>query len=83
MINQSTVDAGKAAKALVEHYEMQMKKANMKTYKILFNGKRYNTKNFSHYEEARAYVRRLVTRLFGSYSDSYTQYGFKVTPINA
>ena len=53
----------------------------MKTYKILFNGKRYNTKNFSHYEEARAYVRRLVTRLYGGYSDSYTQYGFKVEKI--
>lgn len=53
----------------------------MKQYKIVFNGKRYNTKKFYGYEEARAYVRRLVTRLYGSYSDSYTQYGFKVIPV--
>lgn len=53
----------------------------MKQYKIVFNGKRYNTKKFYGYEEARAYVRRLVTRLYGSYSDSYTKFGFKVIPV--
>ncbi len=51
---------------------------DMPTYKILLNNKRYNTKTFNSYELALAYVRRLVTRLQGSYSDSYTQFGFKV-----
>ena len=50
-------------------------------YKILLNNKRYNTKNFSHYEEARAYVRRLITKLQGCYHDSYTQFGFKVERV--
>lgn len=52
----------------------------MKQYKIVFNGKRYNTKKFYDYEEARAYVRRLVTKLYGAYSDSYTEFGFRVQP---
>lgn len=50
-------------------------------YKILFNGKRYNTKTFASYEECRAYVRRLVTRLVGHYHDAYTEFGFKVARI--
>jgi len=44
--------------------------------------KRYNTKSFASYQEAKKYVRRLVTRLHGSYSDTYSQYGFKVMPID-
>lgn len=47
-------------------------------YKILRFGKRFNTKSFESYEEARKYVRRLVTRLTGSYSDSYTSRGFRI-----
>lgn len=47
-------------------------------YKILFNGKRYNNKSFENYEEARKYVRRLVTRLHGRYSDSYSSLGFSI-----
>lgn len=50
-------------------------------YKILFNNRRYNNKVFSSYEEARKYVRRLITRLLGNYSDGYTEFGFKVVPI--
>ena len=53
----------------------------MKQYKITFRNKRYNNKVFSSYEEARKYVRRLVTKLFGSYSDSYSHYSFKVVPF--
>lgn len=57
----------------------------MKQYKIMRQRYddawvRYNTKNFYSYEEARAYVRRLVTKLYGSYSDSYTKFGFRVQP---
>jgi hypothetical protein len=47
-------------------------------YKILRNEKRYNTKTFPSYEEARKYVRRIVTRLTGSYRDSYTGLGFRI-----
>ena len=46
-------------------------------YKILRNGKRYNNKKFCSYEDARKYVRRVVTRLFG-YHDDYTGFGFKI-----
>lgn len=54
----------------------------MKTYKIMreYCGgkwKRYNTKVYQSYEEARKAVRRIVTKLHG-YKDSYTKYGFKV-----
>jgi len=44
--------------------------------------KRYNTKSFATYQEAKKYVRRLVTKLHGKYSDTYSQYGFKVMPID-
>lgn len=54
---------------------------NMPTYKITLNNKRYNTKSFFSYEDARRYVRRLVTKLQGCYSDSYTQFGFKVERV--
>lgn len=50
----------------------------MKSYKILLNNRRYNNKSFSSYEEARRYVRRLVTKLIGKYHDAYTEFGFKV-----
>ena len=44
--------------------------------------KRYNTKTFANYQEAKKYVRRLVTRLTGNYSDTYREYGFKVVRID-
>ena len=53
----------------------------MNQYKILFNNRRYNNKVFSSYEKARKYVRRLITRLLGKYSDGYTEFGFKVVPV--
>jgi hypothetical protein len=43
--------------------------------------RRYNTKSFSDYQEAKKYVRRLVTRLHGSYSDTYSQYGFTIQKV--
>ena len=48
------------------------------TFKILRNGKRYSTKNFPTYEDARKYVRRLVTKVAGMYHDDYTKFGFQV-----
>jgi hypothetical protein len=47
-------------------------------YTIKFLGKRYNNKKFASYEDARKYVRRLVTRVTGAYQDSYTQVGFSI-----
>ncbi len=53
----------------------------MMSFKILRNGKRYNNKVFNTYEEARKYVRRLVTKLAGRYIDGYTQQGFQVVKV--
>jgi len=43
--------------------------------------RRYNTKTFESYQAAKKYVRRLVTRLHGSYSDTYSQYGFTIQKV--
>lgn len=48
-------------------------------YKITRFGKRFNNKSFPTYEEARKYVRRKVTQLFGFYADDYTFAGFSIT----
>jgi hypothetical protein len=48
-------------------------------YKIKLQGKRYNTKNFSSYEEARQYLRRLITKRTGSYKDAFGVFGFSIT----
>lgn len=50
-------------------------------YKILRFGKRFNTKTFDSYESARKYVRRLVTKLDGKYSDGYTSLGFQIATV--
>lgn len=47
-------------------------------YIIKFLNKRYNSKSFPSYEDARKYVRRLVTKLTGSYRDDYTKLGFQI-----
>jgi hypothetical protein len=54
---------------------------NTKMYKILFQGKRFNSKKFCSYEDARQYVRRKVTQLFGGYNDGYTHLGFQIKAI--
>ena len=55
------------------------------SYKIMLefhNGlRRYNTKSFSSYQEAKKYVRRLVTKLYGTYSDTYSEYGFTIQKV--
>lgn len=48
-------------------------------YIIKLFGKRYNSKSFATYEEARKYVRRLVTKLTGTYRDDYSKLGFQIT----
>jgi hypothetical protein len=50
-------------------------------FKILKNNRRFNSKTFQSYEEARKYVRRLVTKLHGMYFDDYTWAGFQVKKI--
>ena len=60
----------------VEHFISNKKYKIMREYcggKL----KRYNTKVYASYEEARKAIRRIVTKLYG-YKDSYTQYGFRV-----
>ncbi len=47
-------------------------------YKIIRNGRRFNTKTYNSYEEARKAVRRLVTRLTGGYRDSFGFAGFAI-----
>lgn len=54
----------------------------MNKYKILLDNRRYNSKTFSSYEEARKYVRRLVTKLFGEYKDGYTSLGFNIAKLS-
>ena len=44
--------------------------------------KRYNTKTFESCQEAKKYVRRLVTQLYGKYYDDYSQFGFKVVRLD-
>lgn len=42
--------------------------------------KRYNSLTFASYEEARKYVRRLVTKLSGGYKDGYSDM-FKIVRV--
>lgn len=42
--------------------------------------KRYNSLTFPDYESARKYVRRLVTKLAGSYKDGYSDM-FKIVKV--
>jgi len=48
-------------------------------YKIMRFGRRFNTKKFATYEDARKHVRRVVTKLVGKYNDDYTAFGFSIT----
>ena len=55
-------------------------------YKIMleyYNGKlkRYNTRSYASYQEAKKHVRRLITKRFGKYSDTYSQYGFTIQKV--
>ena len=52
-------------------------------YKIVLDKRRYNNKTFPTYEEARKYVRRLVTKLVGEYRDDYSWFGFKVVRLGS
>jgi hypothetical protein len=49
-----------------------------KVYIITLDNKRYNSKSWPDYEGARKYLRRLVTRLTGKYSDAYSLLGFTI-----
>lgn len=55
-----------------------MEKEN-KVYIINYLGKRYNSKKFNSYEEARKYARRLITKKFGTYRDGIGELGFTIT----
>lgn len=47
-------------------------------YFIKLGNKRFNTKNFDSYEDARKYVRKLITKRFGSYQDQIGNVGFSI-----
>lgn len=49
-----------------------------KVYVIKLTGKRYNNKTFPSYEEARKYVRKLITKQKGQYFDSISEFGFSI-----
>jgi len=69
-------------KILIHPYNLKyFKEPKKKMYKLMLNGKRYNTKTYNSYEDARKYVRRLVTKKLGAYFDDYTQFGFNIQPM--
>jgi hypothetical protein len=47
-------------------------------YIIKLDGKRFNAKKFGSYEEARKYVRKLVTKRVGKYFDNISLFGFSI-----
>lgn len=48
------------------------------SYIIKFLNKRYNNKVFKTYEDARKYVRKIITKRVGQYNDSIGQFGFSI-----
>jgi hypothetical protein len=49
-----------------------------KVFYIKLGNKRFNSKNFPSYEEARKYVRRIITKRFGAYRDDIGEVGFSI-----
>ena len=49
-----------------------------KVYIIKLDNKRFNSKKFPSYEEARKYVRRLITKRVGTYIDNIGDLGFSI-----
>ena len=47
-------------------------------YIIKLDGKRFNNKLFNTFEDARKYVRKVITKRVGRYFDSYSQFGFSI-----
>lgn len=56
----------------------EVKQEKQKVYFIKQDNKRYNSKKFESYEEARKYVRRLITKKFGKYLDNIGDLGFSI-----
>jgi hypothetical protein len=54
-------------------------KKEKQMYKILNNGKRFNSKSFESYEAARQYLRRWTTKKFGVRIDNIGALGFSIT----
>lgn len=50
-------------------------------YKIMRFDRRFNTKSYPTYEEARKYVRRTITKWYGKYSDHFGFSGFSIQKI--
>lgn len=47
-------------------------------YFIKLANKRFNSKKFDSYEDARKYVRKLITKRFGKYQDNIGEVGFSI-----
>lgn len=47
-------------------------------YFIKLGNKRFNSKKFPSYEDARKYVRKLITKRFGRYQDNIGAVGFSI-----
>jgi len=58
--------------------ETKQQKKESKVYFIKLGNKRFNSKNFDSYENARKYVRRLITKRFGKYQDNIGEVGFSI-----
>lgn len=56
----------------------QVKQEKQKVYFIKLGNKRFNSKNFDSYENARKYVRKLITKRFGKYQDNIGEAGFSI-----
>lgn len=54
-------------------------KKEKKMYKIYKQGKRFNTKMFENYEEARQYVRRWTTKQWGMRINNLGGLGFTIS----
>jgi hypothetical protein len=49
-----------------------------RVYYIKLGNKRFNSKSFESYEQARKYVRRIITKRFGAYRDDIGEVGFSI-----
>ena len=72
------LDVNHWLKKQVAEAKQIIKQKEKKVYFIKLGNKRFNTKNFDSYENARKYVRKLLTKRFGKYQDNIGEAGFSV-----
>lgn len=62
----------------INNLVQEVQQEKQKVYFIKQDNKRYNSKKFGSYEDARKYVRRLITKKFGKYLDNIGDLGFSI-----